>query len=200
MESDFLSMSEEIILQLKKGPRTPKELLIRLFLSEKTFYKKIADLEREGRILVFPLRERNRWTSLYCLPEHKEVAATISGFDLRAPVLSIPSLKEIEKTIEKLRFKFQRNPDVEEIILEIKESPENPKIRDEIYKIGSRIGWRPPTSEEREEAKKELSLILKVASKLKKGEPPLIGFGIEPPKALLKKAKEYLRRFPELIP
>jgi hypothetical protein len=181
----------EILSALRSGPKTASELLKLVAISKRTLYKQLNSLEKDEQILVFPLRIEDRWTSLYSLPEHSELARAISGYSPVSKVL--PDLsKKIKDSIEKLREKLFRNPEVEEIAIDIGENPEDEKIRDSIYQVGFQMGWRPPTREERERAEKELKEIIMLADMIKKG------YSIHlVPEEQVEKAKEYLKRVGE---
>ena len=66
---------------LRTGPKDGRELLRLSGLSKRTLYHRLGRLERDGRIAVFPVRMRDRWASLYTLPEHAPKAARLSGFE-----------------------------------------------------------------------------------------------------------------------
>jgi DNA-binding transcriptional ArsR family regulator len=190
-------MPDVILSYLKKGPRDAKEIMEALSISKKTFYKNISQLVEAGKVLELPLRqERGKgWSTLYALPEHHELAASISGF---LPIGIGGGIgQRIRRAVEDLQIKLQRNPTVEEVILEINENPENPKLRDAAYQIGTKMGWRPPTPEEVKIAKGELQKVLSLASRMKKGTKKI---EYVRPKERVKMAKEFLERFPELVP
>jgi DNA-binding Lrp family transcriptional regulator len=188
-------MPEDILSYLKMGPRTARELIDGVSISRKTFYKRINDLLKEGRILEFPIRQRKGWVSLYALPKHYELAASISRF---LPIGGTTGIEQsIKEAIENLKLRLLRNPTVGEVILEISANPEDPKLRDAVYQIGTRMGWKPPTKREREIAEKELPEILSLAAQLKRGSSRLTKVKSTDK---IEKAKEYLKRFPNLVP
>jgi len=189
---------ESILLSLRSGPKTASELARVIAVSEKTLYKRVNRLVDEGGVIVFPFRmDNHKWASLFALPEHRTLAATLSGYIHFREITGIEP--KIKKIMEDLQFKLFRNPDVDEVILEIGENPEDRTLRDAVYRIGSSIDWKPPTSVEREKADAELSRILKIAAWMRRGylKPDNVKGDA---KLAVEKAKEYLKRFPHLVP
>jgi DNA-binding Lrp family transcriptional regulator len=185
----------EILAHLKKGPKTADELVKLVNVSRKTLYKRVKDLVGNEEILVFPILVNNHWVSLYSLPEHKELAVALSGY---IPVAKTSGMeKKVIKAIEELKFRLCRNPDVTEIALELGEDPEDRSIRSSIYRVGTKIKWRPPLEEERRRGEKERDLVIELATLIKKGYLEAIK---GKPSALVKKAREYLKRYPDIIP
>lgn len=181
---------------LSNGPKTAKELSTLLKVSEKTLYKHMTRLLEERKVLIYPMRRGNRFVALYSLPEHLDAAVSLSGY---LPVTKMPDIHpRIRQTMETLREKLLRNPDVDEVILELGENPEDKVTRDLVYRIGSTLKWRPPTPREKEEAERERGRILRVAGWLKKGRA-LPAVSREASRAEMERAREYLRRFPEEV-
>jgi hypothetical protein len=190
-------MAEEIASLLESGPKVAKELINSLTVSKVTFYKKINELVEEGKVLEFPLKAKNGWISLYALPKHRELAASISGFSQAGKARGDP--QEIRRVIENLRVKLLRNPTVDEVILAMGKNPRDDELMDAVYEIGTKMGWRPPTESEKEAAEEELPKILSLAAQIKRGTS-MVKMKKVKSRSEIEKAKEYLRRFPELVP
>ncbi|MEM3087456.1 MAG: hypothetical protein QXO51_02345 [Halobacteria archaeon] len=186
----------EPLALLGNGPKTAKELSTLMRVSEKTLYKHMTRLLEERKVLIYPMRRGNRFVALYSLPEHIDAAVSLSGY---LPVTKMPDIHpRIQRTMELLREKLLRNPDVDEIILELGESPEDKVTRDLVYRIGPTLKWRPPTPAERAAADRERAHLLRVAGWLKKGrvsEEALKGAS----KREMERAREYLEKFPEEV-
>lgn len=75
------AFEESLLSHLRTGPKEARQLLTLTGLSKRTLYYRLGRLEKEGRLLVFPLRQRDRWASLYALPEHAHLAAKASRFE-----------------------------------------------------------------------------------------------------------------------
>jgi hypothetical protein len=189
-------MEEDVISHLKIGPKTADELAKLISTSRKTLYKKIKHLVDEEKVLMLPLLADNHWVSLFALPEHRELAVAISGYS-PAGMISAGIESKVAGGIDDLRFKLFRNPDVDEIAVSIGESPEEKSVRDAIYRIGSKLKWRPPTPDERTKANEDRALVLELATWIKKGYLEAMQ---GKPAALVNRAKEYLKRFPEEVP
>ncbi len=81
---------------LRTGPKDGRELLRLSGLIKRTLYHRLGRLERERRIAVFPFRQRDRWASLYALPEHAHLAAKVSKFEpLREASREIPPPRDL---------------------------------------------------------------------------------------------------------
>lgn len=186
----------DIITHLKIGPKTADELAKLVSVSRKTLYKRMKGLIDDGEVLMLPMLVDNHWVSLFALPEHRELAIAISGYS-PAGRISAGIESKVVDGIENLRFKLFRNPDVDEIAVSIGESPEEKSVRDAVYRIGSKMKWRPPTPEERLKANEDRALVLELATLLKKG---YLDEMRGKPAALVNRAKEYLKRFPEEVP
>ncbi len=185
---------ESLLSHLRTGPKEARQLLTLSGLSKRTLYHRLGRMEKEGRVAVFPLRQRDRWASLYCLPEHAHLAAKLSKFE---PLREIPEAFQasIRKAVELLRRRLMRNPDLEEIALELHESPEGDGFRRAVYQVAGEMEWRPPTPLEVQTANDRLKHVLALAALLKKG--------ITPPGAMpdeIARAREYLAEHPELVP
>lgn len=91
---------------LQTGPKDGRNLLRLSGLSKRTLYHRLGRLEKGRRIAVFPLRQKDRWASLYALPEHAGQAAKQSGFEpLReAPEEVSPILAEHPRGVAELRL------------------------------------------------------------------------------------------------
>lgn len=189
--------AREPLTLLGNGPKTAKELSTLMRVSEKTLYKHMTRLLEERKVLIYPMRRGNRFVALYSLPEHIDAAVSLSGY---LPVTKMPDIHpRIQQTIETLREKLLRNPDVDEIILELGENPEDKVTRDLVYRIGSTLKWRPPTPKEREEADRQRTHILRVAGWLKKGRVSAENVrGAS--RTEMERARQYLERFPEEVP
>lgn len=179
---------------LRTGPKGSRELLRLSGLSKRTLYHRLGRMEKEGSIKVFPLRQRDRWASLYSLPEHAHLAAKLSKFE---PLQEVPEAFQasIRKAVDVLRRRLMRNPDMEEIAAELRESPEADGFRRAVYQVAGEMGWRPPAPRELQEASDKLKHVLALASLLKKGITPP---GASPDE--IARALEYLAEHPELVP
>ncbi len=188
--------SREPLGILANGPKTAKELSTLLQVSEKTLYKHMTRLLEERKVLIYPMRRGNRFVALYSLPEHLDAAVSLSGY---LPVTKMPDIHpRIQRTIETLREKLLRNPDIEEVILELGESPEDKVTRDLVYRIGPTLKWKPPTPSERASADRERASLLRLAGWLKKGRPSGAG-SPGTSRRETERAREYLRKFPEEV-
>lgn len=189
--------AREPLALLGNGPKTAKELSTLMQVSEKTLYKHMTRLLEERKVIIYPMRRGNRFVALYSLPEHIDAAVSLSGY---LPVTKMPDIHpRIARTVERLREKFLRNPEVDEIILELGENPEDKVTRDLVYRIGSTIKWRPPSPAERARADPERARILKLAERLKRGR-----ISEEGPRGAsrteVERARHYLEKFPEEVP
>ncbi|MBI4362570.1 MAG: hypothetical protein HY558_05290 [Euryarchaeota archaeon] len=187
---------DDILQHLKIGPKTADELAKLVAVSRKTLYKRMGDLVESQKVLIFPLLMENHWVSLYALPEHRDLAVAISGY-IPAGRVTAGIEPRVAEALDRLKFKLCRNPDVDEVALEVGENPEDRAVRDAIYRVASKLNWRPPTAEDRRRAEKERSLVVELATWMKKG---YLEATKDKPQALVQKAKEYLRRFPESLP
>ncbi|MEM3086425.1 MAG: hypothetical protein QXO51_05480 [Halobacteria archaeon] len=188
------AFEESLLSHLRTGPKEARQLLALSGLSKRTLYHRLGRLEEEGRIAVFPLRQRDRWASLYALPEHAHLAAKLSKFE---PVQEVPEALQasIRKAVDVLRRRLMRNPDLEEIAIELHESPEGDGFRRAVYQVAGEMGWRPPTPCELQEASGKLKHTLALASLLRSGVTPP---GATPEE--IARAREYLVENPERVP
>ncbi|MEM3086798.1 MAG: hypothetical protein QXO51_00490 [Halobacteria archaeon] len=189
-------MEDEVLAHLKVGPKTADELVKLVEVSRKTLYKRMRDLAEAKKVLLFPLYSNGHWVSLYALPHHRDLAVAISGY--------IPADRGVHGletrlggALEVLRLKLCRNPDVDELALELGENPEDKSVRDAIYRVASRMNWRPPAPEERKRGDRERELVLQLAMWLRKGHLENLKGRPEP---MVKKARAYLERFPDAVP
>lgn len=189
-------MDDEVLSHLRVGPKTADELVKLVRVSRKTLYKRMRDLAEQRKVLLFPLYANGHWVSLYALPQHRDLAVAISGY--------IPADKGVTgletrlgDALEGLRLKLFRNPDVDELALELGENPEDRAVRDAIYRVASRMNWRPPNPEERKRAERERELVIQLAAWIRKGHLESLKGR---PEAMIKKARTYLERFPESVP
>lgn len=189
-------MEDEVLAHLRVGPKTAEELVKLVDVSRKTLYKRMRDLTEQKKVLLFPLYANGHWVSLYALPHHRDLAVAISGY--------IPADRGVQglesrlgDALVVLRLKMCRNPDVDEMALELGENPEDRSVRDAIYRVASQMNWRPPTADERKRADRERELILQLAAWLRKGHLENLKGRPEP---MVKKAKAYLERFPDAVP
>jgi DNA-binding Lrp family transcriptional regulator len=185
----------EIISKLRGGPKTAEELARILRTSKKSLYKNIYKLVDSGEVVTYPLQDGHRWKTLFALHGHSDLASAICGY---TKVKRVGKEKEIVKAIDVLRKKLLRNPEVDEILIEVGESPEDRLMRDEVYKVGTKIKWKPPTKSERKVAEEELSRILTLATWIKRGRiPEALARGMS--KAEIARARKYLQQFPEML-
>jgi hypothetical protein len=71
--------------------------------------------------VIYPLWDGHRWKTLFALPEHSDLASVICGY---SRIKKTGKEKEIIEAIGVLRRRILRNPEVDEILIEIGESPE----------------------------------------------------------------------------
>lgn len=188
------ALEESVLSLLRSGPKEARQLLTISGLSKRTLYHRLGRLEKEGRLVVFPLRQRDRWASLYALPEHAHLAAKLSKFQ---PLQEVPEpfQASIYEAVKTLRRKLMRNPDVEEIVAELCERHGNDGFRRAVCQVAGEMGWRLPTQQELQDASDKLKHILALAGLLKRG--------ITPPGATpeeISRAREYLAEHPEMVP
>lgn len=182
---------------LRVGPKTADELVKLVGVSRKTLYKRMRSLAEAKKVLLFPLYADGHWVSLYALPQHRDLAVAISGY-IPAADRGVQGFEmRLPEAVETLRLKLCRSPDVDELALELGENPEDRSVRDAIYRVASRTGWRPPTAEERKRAERERELIVQLAAWIRKGRLENLKGR---PEALVKRARAYLERFPDAVP
>jgi DNA-binding transcriptional ArsR family regulator len=188
------SREERVVSILRTGPKEARQLLALTGLSKRTLYHRLDRLEKQGRIQVFPLRQRDRWAGLYALPEHAHLAAKVAKFE---PLREVPEALQasIRKGVETLRRRLMRNPDVEEIAAELRQSPDEEGFRRAVYQVAGEMEWRPPTPRELQEANERLKRILGLAGLMKSGVTPP---GATPEE--IARAREYLAENPERVP
>lgn len=182
---------------LRKGPKTAEDVAALAKVSVKTAYKSLYRRVEEGRLKVYPMPDGHRWRSLFVLPDHEELAASITGF---APVGRSAGIEpRVLRALERLRAALLREPDVDEILLELGEDPEDRSARGAVYRVAGRAGWSPPTARDREAAQARLQRVLRVASWLKRGRLQVnLARGMS--KTEIEEAQRYLERFPERVP
>jgi DNA-binding HxlR family transcriptional regulator len=153
----ILTYYEKTVLEaLKNGPK-PRNVLFKELCPKTMSIKKLQttlnELEDEGRIICRPRRigESHKWTSVYALPKHRHLLEA--------------DYSQIARAVKYLRLELCRNPEVEEVAAEIGEVPES--VRKLLFKHASELRWKPPTPEEREEAKKLREEARKLAAKIK---------------------------------
>jgi len=110
--------------------------------------------------------------------------------------------------IKLLQEMFQRNPTLQEIAYKIGKPPEQAK--NDVYSIAEEIGWCEPTEEEIEEGRLKVYILLSTAALLElrnKANKTVKEFfnkypGVLPPKnsKIIEKAKEYAKKFNNLVP
>ncbi|MBI4362855.1 MAG: HTH domain-containing protein [Euryarchaeota archaeon] len=185
-----MARESDLLEHLRAGPKTARELMKLCGVSRRTLYKNVNRLVESGKAVVLPVRVRDQWTSLFALEQHAGLAMEISGY---APLRQPRGIEgRVHGTIQRLREKFLRNPTLEETALELGENPEDPGIREAIYRVGAKVDWRPPGTEERQRAEKELQKLLGVAAYVKRGS--LKGGSEE-----IRRAQEYLKKFPDMV-
>lgn len=140
----FLSFYRKAVLKaLENGPKARYELIEELCpitMSKKKLQNTLNELEDEGIIICFPKRIgiTRKWTSFYALPKHRHLLEVEVG--------------QVAKALKYLCLELCRNPDVEEVAAKIEKDPES--VRKILFKHVSELSWKPPTLEEKEEAKK----------------------------------------------
>ncbi|MEM3086096.1 MAG: hypothetical protein QXO51_07530 [Halobacteria archaeon] len=179
----------ELLEHLRSGPKTATELRSLTKVSLRTLYKNVNRLVAAERVVVMPLRTRNQWTSLFALPEQAELAYDICGFEPRGKVLGME--KRIAPAISELRERLLRNPTIEEVLIRLRESPENKDLREAIYRVGLKLEWFPPSSAEIKGAEERLKRVRTLAGLIRKG---IIRKGVNEEEMRL--AQEYLLKFP----
>lgn len=182
---------------LRKGPKTAEEVAALAKVSVKTAYKNLYRLVDDGRVLVYPMPDGHRWRSLFVLPDHHDLAATLTGFAPHGRTAGIES--RVLPVLERLRALLLREPEVEEVLRELGEDPEDRPLRSAVYRVASRAGWSPPDPKEKEIAQARLQRVLRVAAWVKKGRLQMDqaqGMSREE----IEQAKKYLEMFPERVP
>jgi len=152
-----LTYYEKTVLEaLKNGPK-PRNVLFKELCPKTMNIKKLQttlnELEDEGRIICRPRRigESHKWTSVYALPKHRHLLEA--------------DYSQIARAVKYLRLELCRNPEVEEVAAKIGEDPEG--VRKLLFKHASELRWKPPTPEEKEEAKKLRERARKLAASIK---------------------------------
>jgi len=153
----ILTYYEKTVLEaLKNGPK-PRNVLFKELCPKTMSIKKLQttlnELEDEGRIICRPRRigESHKWTSVYALPKHRHLLEA--------------DYSQIARAVKYLRLELCRNPEVEEVAAKIGEDPEG--VRKLLFKHASELRWKPPTPEEKEEAKKLREKARKLAAMIK---------------------------------
>lgn len=155
----MLSLYEKAVIHsLKNGPKTRNELFKEIYpkvMSEKKLQETLNELEDEERITCVPKRvgETHKWTSYYALREHKYLLEV--------------DLAKVADAVKYLRLELCRNPEVEEVAAKIGKYPES--VAKLLFKHAPDLKWKPPTSEEKEEAKKLHQKALELATQTKYG-------------------------------
>ncbi|MBI4362080.1 MAG: hypothetical protein HY558_02795 [Euryarchaeota archaeon] len=182
---------------LESGPKTTEEVVTSLRktgVAEMTIHRNLRKLARDGQILRLPILDGERWTSLYALPRHKREAVTLSGFiPLKYEYKTLFGV--ISGAIERLQERLLRNPTVDEVLLDVHENPESPRLREAVYKIGSGIGWHPPGPAEVREARVRQDKLLRLARSLRKGG----GLSRLADPREVEEAQRYAQKYPEAV-
>lgn len=187
----------EIHELLRKGPKTAEDVAALARVSVKTAYKNLYRLVDAGRVLVYPMADGHRWRSLFVLPDHQDLAASITGFVPHGRAAGIES--RVLQALERLRALLLREPEVEEVLRELGEDPEDRTLRSAVYRVASRAGWAQPGPREKEMAQARLQRVLRIATWVKKGRLQVDqaqGMSREE----IEQAKKYLEMFPEKVP
>jgi len=147
---------KSVLEALKNGPK-PRNILIKelcpKIMSEKKLQTTLNELEEERRIFCRPMRigKSHKWTSVYALPIHQHLLEA--------------DYSQVARAVKHLRLELCRNPEVEEVAAKIGEDPEN--VRKLVFKHASELRWKPPSPEEKEEAKKLRQKAWELAAQIK---------------------------------
>jgi len=148
---------EKTVLEaLRKGPKTRNELFREIcpkLMSKKKLQKTLNELEDEGRVINVPKRigQTHKWTSCYASREHRHLLEVDLG--------------RVIRTVKHLRLELCRNPDVEEVAAKVGAEPEN--IQKLLFIHAPKLRWKPPTPEDKDEAKKASQKVLELAAEIK---------------------------------
>jgi len=105
---------------------------------------------------------------------------------------------QVRHCLKEFRFKFFRNPTVNEVATEI---GEHPVIVERIlYTTSPTTKWRPPTSEEIEIAQREAAEFLKKAAEIKYLRSEFYDRIDEKSPKITRKIKRYCEEYPQLLP
>jgi hypothetical protein len=142
----------------------------------------------------------SRGVGFYFLPEHEErVRAGEFGEIHVLPQETILEPK-ISHAIEMLRLKFQRDPSIEEIAYEIAESPEEPRTKNAVYRVGARMKWKQPTDMDIAQGKTRAGRCLMLAAWIElscEGAPYLTKTWTEEE---FPEARRYKQHYSDLLP
>jgi chaperonin cofactor prefoldin len=159
------SIYEKAVLEtLKSGPKMRKELVEELCprrMSVKKLQSTLNYLVDAEKIVRVPktIGKTQKYTSFYALPQHKYKLET--------------NLDEIAKAVKELRLELCRSPEVEEVAARIGVDPDI--VKKLLFEHAPDLRWKPPTLEDREEAKNLRRKALELAAQAKYGLTRQIG-------------------------
>ena len=147
---------EAVIKVLEQGSKPRYELVRELcprIMSKKKLQNTLNELEDEGRIVNVPKRIEgtHRRTSFYALLKHRYLLEVEFGL--------------VVKALKRLRLELCRNPEPEEIAAKI--GADRQSVERLIFEYAPELKWKPPTQEEKEEAKKLRERARKLAASIK---------------------------------
>lgn len=187
----------DLLALLKSGPKTTRELVeaTRGQMSEKTLHAHLRNLVKMGKVLKLPLPQGQSWTSLFALPADESKAIRLAGYvPLRGTDRYI-ALKMLA-SVERLRARFLRNPEISEILTDIGESPEDASLRDILHRVAARAGWSAPSPEENAKAAEEVAWLRSLGAKARAGVPMESLLALAS-KEEIERARAYVEAFPK---
>lgn len=153
---------KKILEILKGGPKSRTELIQKLctekntkpeIMSVKKLQNTLNELVDEGVVVKKRNRtdETHRELTYYALRKHRYLLEVELG--------------QVVKALKYLRPRLCRNPEVEEVAAKIDKDPAS--VRKILFEHASELEWKPPTPEEKEEAKKSRDKAKRVAALIK---------------------------------
>lgn len=141
---------------LKNGPKARFELvgeLCPIIMSEKKLQNTLNELVDEGVLVKKRKRTDDTYRELtyYALRRHRYLLEVELG--------------QVVKALKYLRLELCRNPEVEEVAAKIDKDPES--VLKILFEHATELRWKPPTPEEKEEAKKLRMQARKLAARIK---------------------------------
>lgn len=163
-------MEELILSLLEAGPKSSGELLKLLGIrrSKRRFYSALRRLIDSGKIIQLPLKQEFGFSSLFCVPQHYQLACALSGFSLN-PKLPIDR-QQLSEIIQALKLILGRNPDLEELLLELKLYPGDKAAASSVFSAALELGWRPPDPDQKQFSKYYLQLLRNTAEMVRSGK------------------------------
>jgi hypothetical protein len=142
----------------------------------------------------------SRGVGFYYLPEHEERVRAGEFGEIHVLPREIILEPKISDAIGRLRLKFQRDPSIEEIAYEIAESPEEPRTKNAIYRVGARMGWKQPTDMDIAQGKTRAARCLLLAAWIELGCEGAPYLSKTWTKEEFAEARRYKQHYKDLLP